>query len=59
MYAIPSCQAMENRVHLTLFISRARVDTAATQGTYSRMNTSIEKADRGVNPVMAVRRQRI
>ena len=44
---------MENRVHFVLFISLASVDTAATQGTYSRMNTSIEKADRGVNPVMA------
>ena len=50
---MPICQAMENRVHLTLFISRARVDTAATHGTYSRMNTSMERADRGVKPVMA------
>ena len=29
------------------------VEVAATQGTYSRMNTSMEKAERGVNPVMA------
>ena len=34
-----SCQAMERRVHLTLFISRNMVAMAATQGMYSRMNT--------------------
>ena len=44
---------MENQAHLELFISLKRVDTAATQGTYSRINTSMAKADRGVKPVMA------
>ena len=34
-------------------ISLNRVETAATQGTYSRINTSMEKADRGVKPAMA------
>ena len=44
---------MENQAHLRLPISLNRVDTAATQGTYSRINTSMAKADRGVKPVMA------